>query len=240
MNWRVSYFSRIEKLYAEGGLQHLATAACGKLISRWVESGRLEFFSRGFEGDIPDRVSNPPVSIRLAGIDDTGRILQIYERSRSEEMIRKRFRRGDSCFIAINNQGQGVHLSWVSTRLMGVPELNLGLLLRPREVYNYDVYTRPDMRRRGIDSAARALTYQHLCERGYDRLYLYVRGENLAGLRAARRLLSPIGVIPYWRLRSGQLLYPDFYNSLGLLEEFRRRNPNREQIRAQLTAAIGS
>ena len=230
MDWRVPCFSRIEQAFAEGGLPCVVRLACCKLISPWIESGYIEFYSCNFGEGIPNCVSNVDLSVRQAGLDDMRTLLEAYDLSRSEEKISKRFREGDHCFIATNDRGEGVHVSWISTRLVSVPKLNLRLLLAPGEIYNYDTYTRRDMRRRGIDSAARSLTYRHLREVGHHKLYLYVRGENLAGRRAARRLLDPAGTVRYWRsLRSGQILYPHYDMQSGIFAEFlgKIRTPER-------------
>jgi hypothetical protein len=240
MDWRAPCFSRIEKLFGEGGLPRVAAAACCKVISPWIEGGSVEFFSRDFENDIPRFVSNTNLSMRQAGFGDTRLILDVYDGTRSEDKIHGRFRGGDYCFITTDDNGEGVHVNWVSTRLIIVPELNLKLLLRPGEVYNYDAYTRCDMRRSGIDSAARSLSFRHLREIGHHKLYLYVRGENVAGLRAARRLVNSIGKIRYWRSRSGQILYPYYYNQSEISEEFLDQIRTRDQIQADLAAAISN
>ncbi len=67
----------------------------------------------------------------------------------------------------------------------------------------------------GIDSAVRSFVYQHLREMGHQELYLYVVGENLAGLRIAQTWCNPAGRVHYWKSsRSGQILLP-LYDARG-------------------------
>lgn len=237
---RRALFSKITQLFGDGGLPAVAAAACHKLISPWIETGYIEFFAGDFCRCIPTDMCNAAMSVRQASIDDIPMILDVYESPGSAEKIEKRFGSGDSCFIAVNGRNNVVHVSWVSHRLIRVPELNLELPLRRGELYNYDVYTRPDMRRQGVDAAARACTYRQLREMGCHRIYLYVHGENVAGLRAARRSLNSIRMLRYWRLRSARLLYPDLSQPSRLLEDFLRQIRPTEESLLQVTHAIPS
>jgi ribosomal protein S18 acetylase RimI-like enzyme len=199
MDWRVRYLALTERVFREGSLPRLVSFACRKLISPWIENGDIEFFCRDLEDAVPNCVPGIDVFIREAHPDDIPLILSLYGSARCEDKIRKRFQGGDRCFMAINRAGEAVHATWFSNRFARVPELNLKLLLTSGEVYTYDLYTQPAVRRRGIDSAVRSFAYRQLGETGYNKLYLYVCRENLAGLRAAQRWLDPAGSVRYWK-----------------------------------------
>jgi hypothetical protein len=219
MSPQVPCFSRIGQLLDEGGFARLAAVTLRKFISPWIESGSIEFFCCDCEHHTPNCLSNLSLSVRQASAEDLSTLLEVYDLSRPEDKILKRWREGDCCFIALTDRGEGVHASWISTRSVRVPELNLKLPLGPGEVYSYDAYTRRDMRGYRIDSAARSFTYRYLYEAGHHEIYLYVRGENLAGLRVAQRFANPAGTIRYWRLSSsGQVLFPHDIHARTLKE----------------------
>ncbi len=211
MDWRFSFSSRIEEAFHEGGLPRVAKLSCRKLISPWIEYGSVEFFCRDLETPVPICVPDIDVSIRQADPSDIRIILEAYDGSRFEDKILKRFDHGDRCFLALDERGRGVHASWVSTRFARIAELNLCLSLVPGEAYIYDVYTRRGMRRCRIDSAIRSFTYRQLREEAYRTVFLYVRKDNLAGLRAAERWLTPVGEVSYWRSSgSGRTIFPRY------------------------------
>ena len=155
MDWRVPFFSRIEEVFHNGGLPLLMLRCFLKGVSPWVESGKIEFFARNLN-IIPQYPPPSRIHIRPAGPEDTALIFATYEARRAEDKIRKRLFEGDRCFVATNDRGDGIHAAWFSTRLARVAELNLTLFLRLGEAYTYDVYTRQDMRLRGIDSSVRS------------------------------------------------------------------------------------
>jgi hypothetical protein len=81
-----------------------------------------------------------------------------------------------------------------------IPELDMTLVPAPDAAYFYDGYTRPDARRRGIDSVVRAVIFEALRALGRGRVHSYVRDDNPGGLRAAGRCQQELGTVRYVRL----------------------------------------
>jgi hypothetical protein len=85
--------------------------------------------------------------------------------------------------------------------MVHIPEIDRYLMLKPDEVYAFDLNTLPEFRRRGIDGYTRNCVYGYFRDLGYTRLYAYIHGDNRPSLNAAKNYLKPIGRVWYFRPR---------------------------------------
>jgi GNAT superfamily N-acetyltransferase len=128
---------------------------------------------------------------------DVGLLISEGEPPPSAEAVLARFRRGDRCFLATDSQERLAYSTWIARGTAHVPELGMDLIFGPCECYGYDVFTRKDLRGKGIDRVMRCFAHDTLAAEGFERIYGYVRGENFRGLRAARRLHVRVGKLRY-------------------------------------------
>lgn len=97
--------------------------------------------------------------------------------------IRSRLERGHQCWVA-RRQGVLVHAIWAATGSAWIRYLDCEIQLAPDEVYIYESYTTPALRRININ-AIRSRTMTHYYrERSYFRLLALVMPENPAGIHA--------------------------------------------------------
>lgn len=107
---------------------------------------------------------------------------------------------GDRCF-ATWLDGRLVAVRWLATGSPHVEYVDLPLVLRDGEVYHYDTFTAPAVRRRGISAASQARLFETMREEGFERSVRAVLPENRAAIAdAARAGYRPIGRIGYVRL----------------------------------------
>lgn len=176
-------------------------ALAGRLLRRithpLIELGSVTFFARDTGGAAPARPV-PGFSVRQMLPADQEALLHGSESC--WEAIASRFRNGDLCFGALDEQGRAVHTRWVTLTGARIPELRMDFVPAQDAAYFYDGYTRPDARRRGIDAAVRAVIFKALLALGRRRAYSYVRDDNPGGLRAAGRWQQKVGTIRYSRL----------------------------------------
>jgi len=208
-----AYLDNAGRVLDEGGLRHLVFRVFQKLCSSLLEFGSISFFMRELDGNLPEPNTTVKLHLRQASSEDLD-LLQGLKPEKSAETIHARFRRGDLCFVTIDADGKLAHCRWVTVERTHIPELDRYVALSPGHVYFYDGYTRPDLRRRGIDGAMREFIFKTMRAAGYRKIYSYVRGDNPIGLRASRRWQRPVGRLWYLRLRG-----------LGPLV-IRWRNPN--------------
>ena len=104
---------------------------------------------------------------------------------------------GDRCF-ATWLDGRLASARWLATGSPHVEYLDLALPLAPGDVYHYDTFTDPSLRRRGISAASQARLFSVLREEGFRRAVRAVLPENRAGMRDAERAgYRPTGRIGY-------------------------------------------
>ena len=120
--------------------------------------------------------------------------------ARGWRALQARFDSSDLCFAALDEQGRALHTRWVTLTGAHLPELDQEFVPGPDAVYAYDAYTRPDARRRGLDSAVRHAVFSAMRKSGKRRVYSYARGDNPEGLRAAARHQKDAGTVRYLTL----------------------------------------
>ena len=200
---RVPLSRRLRADLEAGGPGHLIRHIGRKLASPLVEWGRLAFYARDLDGDLPLPPAPRGLQLRQASVADVGRLLY-PERPVTADGLAERFRRGHLCFVALDAAGAAAHARWVSTDRAYIPELDADAVMAPGEAYMYDGYTRPDARGAGIDGAIRSLIFLRMHEGGFRRVYSYVRADNPIGTRAARRWQRFTGAVRYVRFRGGR------------------------------------
>jgi SAM-dependent methyltransferase/GNAT superfamily N-acetyltransferase len=190
----------------EGGAHHLFYRAINKMHVHFLDSGTVSLFMCDLTIDADD-APRPELrcGVRLARPADADLILD-GRPSLGAATVAQRFARGDHCFVAIDAAGRVAHCRWVATVAGEIPELDMDVVLWPREAFFYDGYTRPDARGRGIDAGVRSHIFDWLRAAGYERAYSYVRGDNPVGLRAAARLQRYLGKVTYFKPRAGRTI----------------------------------
>lgn len=184
------------------GVLGLATRLLRWSLASYLDAGKLHFFSRDLRAPLPPELPLPEgVELRLARPDEMDELLRGGNPGHPRDLLHERFRCGDRCFVAVDERGGIAHCRWVTTRRAYVPELESEVVLGPGHAYMYDGFTRPDMRRRGIDGLIRCLIFRTLREAGALGVHSCVRGDNPGGLRAAGRWQLPAGHVWHLRLR---------------------------------------
>lgn len=175
-----------------------------RLTSPLVRYGSVQFFAFDL-GKPPPKPAAPPegISVRIASPEDLDTLLAGRRPRLDPRELRDRFARGDLCFLATDAAGRFVHAFWATRRGAYIPEIGRDVRLGEGEAYWYDGYTRADERGHGAFAMARALACERLEADGCRRLYTYVRGDNPAGVDAARRWERPVGKLRYFSLRAG-------------------------------------
>lgn len=111
-------------------------------------------------------------------------------RDQGEPEVRRRLGRGDRCFVGWLGE-RIVTAVWVATERAYVPYLRRDLVLRPGDAYEYDLFTAPELRGRGLVAAHTAVIRARIAAAGARRCLALVAVEN----RASRALLARNG----WR-----------------------------------------
>jgi hypothetical protein len=96
---------------------------------------------------------------------------------------RSRLEQGHQCWVA-RQQGALVHAIWAATGSAWIRYLDCEIQLAPNEVYIYESYTTPALRRLNINAVRSKAMMNHFRERSYFRLLALVMPENPAGIHA--------------------------------------------------------
>jgi ribosomal protein S18 acetylase RimI-like enzyme len=198
LSWS-AYPEKAAQICNEKGVGVLVSRALHKLAWPMIEWGGITFFERDLTSFVVG--VDPPRGILLheATLADIESVTTGIDPTRRIEAIVDRFRRGDRAFVAMDSSGKAAHVRWVTSRAY-VPEVGRDIVLSTHEAYFYDGYTRPELRRRGIDAAVRCFIFRQLQAEGYTKAYSYVRHDNHAGLRATARWQRPVGSLGYIRV----------------------------------------
>jgi ubiquinone/menaquinone biosynthesis C-methylase UbiE len=230
---RAPWSQRLQADLEAGGLGHVIRHIGRKVASPVVEWGRLVFYARDLDRELP-APATPGLELRQASAADLARL--IYPgRPVTAESLAERFRRGHLCFVALDGEGAASHARWVSTDQAYIPELDSDVVLAAGEAYMYDGYTRPDARGTGIDGAIRCFIFRSLRDAGFKRVYSYVRADNPMGVRAARRWQRHAGAVRYVTLRGSR---PRVWSGRGEHPRLARGGAREEQERAERAQAL--
>jgi hypothetical protein len=174
----------------------------------------LVFAESDFSLPFPELRPVPGIIAREATVEDVG----LFE---DQALFLDRLNQGHRCFMGIEEKtGKLTNYRWANTTAAFIPELSRYLILKPGEVYIYDLNTLPEFRRRGIDAFTRHYAYGYLRDIGYKRGLAYIHGDNQPSLKASRHLLKPIGRILYVQFRG---CFPIMFGASGArIPELRR------------------
>lgn len=185
----------IQRAFAAGGPKLVLTRGLRKLVRPAFKLGTLVFIESDLTQPLPVQNPVPGIIPREATAED----VRLFE---DQALFTKRFNEGHRCFMGIEEQsGKLANYRWVNPSVALVPELDRYMILKPGEVYIYDLNTLPEFRRRGIDAYTRYYTYNHLRETGYKKVIAYIHADNPPSLQASRHLLKRIGRLFYIQFR---------------------------------------
>lgn len=190
---------RGKEVLSEGGFRHLLLMLLKKTLSPVFELGSIRIFCREVDRDLaPAALDN--IVLRLGTISDLPGLLEAYDSSREEAVLKARFLHGDWCFLAADHSGRILSCRWCAisgSRI--IPELGMSIVLDSEEAYAFDSYTRSDSRGQGLDAVCRNLTIRTLAAAGIKRYYFYVRGDQPKRLRACSKYAKVLGGLIYIR-----------------------------------------
>jgi GNAT superfamily N-acetyltransferase len=167
------------ELLREEGARALAVRALGETVYR-----RLLIFERDLHEPPPSLDRAPAVVFDL--LDEGG--LAAYEALRPGRLAQAtaRLAAGDRC-LAGWSDGRLVAVRWLATGSPHVEYLGLRLPLAPDEIYHYDTFTDPALRRRGVSIAAQRALFPRLRDEGYRWSVRAILPENRAAVADAAR-----------------------------------------------------
>jgi ubiquinone/menaquinone biosynthesis C-methylase UbiE len=202
-----SYVEKVARVGREAGAVGLLAVACRKLASPFAGWGGITFFEKRLEGwTAPAVVSSSEFRVLQMSGSDVAALREGGDPAQDAAALADRFMRGDRAFGAVDADGRICHVRWVATTRVHIPEIDRDIVLAPHQAYFYNGYTRPDVRRRGIDGLVRNFIFATLQSEGFATVYSYVRRDNREGLRAASRWQQAAGTVRYIRaLRSTRL-----------------------------------
>jgi ubiquinone/menaquinone biosynthesis C-methylase UbiE len=185
-------------IHGDLGLAGLAARACHRLAAPIVKWGGITFFERRLDAPQFTRApSAPGMCARQFSPSDIDALRAGGDPTQSAAALAARFRRGDRAFGAEDENGRICHVRWVSTTRVHIPEIDRDIVLRPHEAYFYNGYTRPDVRRCGVDGLVRHFIFNTLRAEGFVAVCSYVRHDNRVVLHAASRWQRPVGTVRY-------------------------------------------
>ena len=185
----------IQRALTDGGAKTVVTRTLRRLIRPAVKVGSLVFTECDLRAPFPELRPVPGIVVREATLADA----TLFE---NQSLFLERMQQNHRCFMGIEEHtGKLANYRWVNTSKAHIPEINRYLVLKPDEVYAFDLKTLPEFRRRGIDAYTRNHVYSYLGTLGFRKLYAYIHGDNHPSLKASRHFLKRIGCIWYVRIR---------------------------------------
>lgn len=169
-----------------------------RVLKPVLDFGSLVFFECDLRRPFPPAPPDNGFSAR-EGFESDIDLLQAREDGDQYRPIAlERLRNGERWFIGVESStGQLANYRWMTDRAAAVPEIGRYMMLKPGEVYIYDLFTLPRYRRHGVDAYVRHSVYSLLASSGLVKIHAYIRGSNHASLRAARSLLTETGRLWY-------------------------------------------
>ena len=185
----------VERAWTDGGPHVLLTRSLKRVLRPVFKIGTLVFIECDLRKPMPERRAVPGIVLREATMQD----VNLFE---DRALFSKRLKDGHRCFMGIEEaSGRLTNYRWVNSSAAYVPELKQYIVLKPGEVYIYDLNTLPEFRKRGIDAYTRHCIYSYLRDNGCTKIWAYVHGDNRPSLKASSILLTPVARIRYIHLR---------------------------------------
>lgn len=183
--------SDVQRAWLEGGVKIVVARSLKRFVRPAVKVGSLVFTECDLRKPLPEKPPIPGIVMREAVPENAA----LFE---NPALVAERLQLGYRCFMGIEEAtGKLTNYRWISTSTAYFPELKRRLILKPNEAYAFDLNTIPEFRRRGIDSYTRYYTYSYLRDSGFNKIYAYIHGDNVASLTASRLFLKPIGRVWY-------------------------------------------
>jgi GNAT superfamily N-acetyltransferase len=182
----------VELLRAEGP-RSVVLRALGETVYR-----RLLLVERDLRSAEP--VATAPLGLRFAFLDESGLDEYAAFRPGRRAQAAERLARGDRCF-ATWLDGRLAAARWLATGSPHIEYLDVRLPLADGEIYHYDTFTDPALRRRGVSTAGHDALLPLLSDEGYRWSVRALLPENRAAFAdAARGGYVARGRIGYVRL----------------------------------------
>jgi GNAT superfamily N-acetyltransferase len=134
----------------------------------------------------------------LLGADAAREYASLRPDTPDTEVVR-RLAAGHRCVVA-RHAGRLVAVRWVSTGRAEVDYLGVTVPLAARVAYQYDSFTAPEVRRRGVNRALGGFLDDVLEQDGFTTLVNTLLPENAGGYALAREVVMPLGIIASLRL----------------------------------------
>jgi hypothetical protein len=181
----------VQRAWLEGGVKIVVARSLKRFVRPALKVGSLVFTECDLRKPLPEKPAIPGIHVREAVLEDAA----LFE---DPSLFTQRLGQGYRCFMGIEETTSKLtNYRWISTSTAYFPELKRRLVLKPDEAYAFDLNTIPEFRKRGIDSYTRSFTYSYLRDSGFNRIYAYIHGDNVASLTASRLFLKPIGRVWY-------------------------------------------
>jgi hypothetical protein len=136
---------------------------------------------------------------RVLGEDDAEAYARFHAAVPAAE-VRRRLACGHRCYAAWH-EGEIVDAGWAATGVVFVPYLDRHLLLGAGDIYHYESYTRPALRKRGLYMARNAFAARLNAAEGFRRSVALVAAENAPVWAVLTRCgLRTRGIYSYLRL----------------------------------------
>ena len=216
-----SVWTLAKQVYGDHGLKAVCVLGCKKIVHPFVKFGSMYFLDRDLSTKMPSLKAVEGIVTREGTLADLDLLDTVENPDRAKNEAAERLTIGDRWVIAVEEAtGKLANYRWISMSSAYVPELSCDLIVRPGQAYLYNLETLPEFRRRGIEVLTRQYTYTMLYRRcGIQHVVAYIRADNYASLKAARRYLTPIARVWYVRFR-------------GKVRIFMRPNERMPELRA--------
>lgn len=176
-------------------------------VRRWLapvyRSGVVRLFGWDLQALGPaEPASHSALELREVTADEL--VSSCREFSVSAGEIHRRLRLGDRCFGALVG-GRPVHLRWIATRPVEVPEIDAYACPGPAEVFVYAAHTLSAFRAQRASTAARQAMERALFSEGYRRAFAHVVADGAASLVSARAHHRLLFEVPFFRILGGRV-----------------------------------
>jgi hypothetical protein len=202
----LTHLAQVFAIYQDRGLKTFTVQAIKKILAPNVRMGSICFFERDLREPMPPVAPLKGIELREGSLSDIALLQCLKDADRQKKQALHRFKAGHHWYVSIEKEtGRLTSYRWASMTSAFIPEINRMILLKPGEVYLYDLYTLPEFRRRGIEGVSRQFIYDQLCRRyNAPRLVVYIRPDNYASLQAGRNYLTPLARVWYLQFRRGK------------------------------------
>lgn len=176
---------KIHRYFNEEGFAEALTRVFLSATQLFFRYKKMYLYSLDLK-DINSEITCPlPVSFRKAREDELSTLDRVMYHS--EQDIRKRFFRGDVCYIGCLFD-KIVYFSWVSRHSMLIPEIDKDIPLDGSDdAYIYNVRTSSAYRGKGISTYAYAKIAAYLRDCDLKRLYVAVEENNIASVKSIEK-----------------------------------------------------